>query len=136
MDWEKFFKDTTDLETIKKHVSRKNVHEYISYGNIRESLLGVAICAGNREGVRWLMQLGADPNKPCLLYVNRRKVSPSRWAPPLHYACIRPRGAVSNAIAAILLDYGANRYAKNVEGETAYDIAKMFKNEFLMIMLK
>jgi ankyrin repeat protein len=135
MDWEKFFKDTTDLETIKKHVTRKNVHEYISYGNIRESLLGVAICAGNKEGVRWLLKLGADPNKPCLFYVNGRKVSPSRWAPPLHYACVQRPGVVSNTIVAILLDYGANKYTKNAEGETAYDTVKQLKNEFLMIML-
>lgn len=143
MEWYDFFKSCDDLELIKKRVSRKDAHIYISHDGdeltTRETLLGAAICASNKVAVRWLLELGVDPNKPCLLYTTkgRRKVTYSRWSSPLSYACIQcVRGAAANDIVTILLHYGANKDAKNRHGETAYDIAKANGNHSLMDLLQ
>lgn len=141
MEWYDFFKSCgDDLELIRERISRKDAHMYISHdkGWLRETLLGAAISADSKAAVKVLLELGVDANKPCLLYVTegRRKVVPSRWAHPLSYACVLQNKKATNDIVVMLLQHGANKDAKNNLGETAYDIAKAYGNNYLMDLLK
>lgn len=121
-----YCRNPTAVEILKKYKSEIDIYEATCIGDIEEveralfvnmkllhsfssdgfTLLGLASYFGHFSIVRFLLEKGANPSTPAN---NQLKVS------PLHSAC-----AISNyEIAELLIKYGANLNAKQMQGATA-----------------